>query len=107
MNIIKYWTKLLQANDKKYVKKVYYLLYQDILDNPNRKNWCSLLRNLLCSLGFQDVWMFQTVGDINLFLSIVKQRLRDQFCQNWEARLNDSSRALFYRNIVVYRFQPY
>ena len=32
------------------------------------------------------------------FLNLVKQRLTDQFIQNWNSRLNDSTRALFYRN---------
>ena len=30
------------------------MLYQDILDKPNTKNWRSLLRDLLFTLGFAD-----------------------------------------------------
>jgi hypothetical protein len=32
----------------------------------------------------------QGVGDINLFLAVVKQRLTDTFIQNWYATLRDS-----------------
>ena len=37
----------------------------------------------------------------------MKQRLTDNFIQDWQARLNDSSRANFYTNICSFRFQPY
>ena len=83
------------------------MLCQDILDKPNVKNWCSLLRNLLYSLGFQEIWYFQTVGNTKLFLSLVKQRINDQFIQNWNERLETSSRASFYRSIGIFQFQPY
>lgn len=62
---------------------------------------------LLCSLGFHNVWPYQTVGDVQLFLSLASQRIEDQLIQGWRARLNKSSRALFYRNISILRFQPY
>ena len=43
-------------------------------------------------------WLQKGVGDRVLFLNLVKKRLTDQFIQNWNSRLNDSTRALFYRN---------
>ena len=32
------------------------MLCEDILDRPNCKNWCSLLRDMLFTLDFADVW---------------------------------------------------
>ena len=59
----------------------------------------TLLRNLLGNPGFMDAWLEQSVRDrFFLFLNLVKQRLTDQFSQNWNSRPNDSTRALFYRN---------
>ena len=46
--------------------------------------------------------MSQGVGDINKFLSILKQRLTDSFIQNWRKRLNESSRASFYKEISAF-----
>ena len=46
-----------------------------------------------------EAWTQQNVGDVKVFLSVVKQRLSDNFIQNWNSRLNESSRALFYRNL--------
>ena len=76
-------------------KKVYNMLYNDVFYNPNRQNWCSLVKNLLSELGFIDAWIIQTVGDANLFLFNVKQRIRDQFIQKWNERLNNSTRVIF------------
>ena len=40
-------------------------------------------------------------------LSLFKQRSQDTFIQNWQSRINNSSRALFYRNIANFQFKPY
>jgi hypothetical protein len=104
---IKYWLRILQAKQNKYIFIVYNLLKTDVELCPNKTNWCTLLKDLLCSLGFVDAWIFQGVGNTEMFLSVVQQRLSDQFIQNWNARLNQSSRALFYNTIASFRFQPY
>ena len=106
-NIVKFWMKILCSNENKYVSRVYKLLKSDFENNPNIVNWCSKLKQLLCSLGFYDVWLQQSVGDIDMFLAILKQRLKDNFVQNWHERLHNSSRALFYRTIANFEFQSY
>ena len=40
-------------------------------------------------------------------MKIFKQRLQDNFVQEWHHRLNDSSRALFYREIASFDFKDY
>jgi hypothetical protein len=104
---IKYWLRILQATQTKYVFIVYNLLKTTVELCLNKTNWCTLLKDLLCSLGFVDAWIFQGVGDTEMFLAVVQQRLSDQFIQNWNAKLNQSSRALFYNTIASFRFQPY
>ena len=99
LKIIKYWFKILESKDNKYIKIIYNILTTDLELRPNIKNWVSLLRDLLCSLGFYEVWLFQGVGQKQTFFTIVKQRLRDTFIQNWRMRLNESSRAISYRDI--------
>ena len=58
----------------------------DINDRPNIQNWASLVRNTLSNLGVFNVWIAQGVGDVNIFLSVIKQRLSDTFVQNWHER---------------------
>ena len=107
VNIVRYWIKILESDERKYVKRIYNMMINDLIDSPNKLNWASLLRDTLCNLGFRDVWLAQSVGNSKLFLSIFKQRVHDTFIQTWESRLNDSSRALFYNNIRNFHFQSY
>ena len=105
--IIKYWFKILQASDRKNTKVIYRLMLNDIDERPNAKNWAAFVKNTLSNLGFFHVWEAQGVGDVNNFLSVFKQRVKDHFIQSWHERLNKSSRASFYREICVFEFQPY
>ena len=105
--IIKYWFKILLSEDVKYIKLVYNMMLEDLELNPNKTNWASLLRHLLFSMGFNEVWIQQGVGNINNFISVFKQRLTDNFIQNWQSRLAESSRAIFYRSFATFQFQPY
>ena len=82
------------------------MLKYDFESNPDKNNWCSLLYGLLCT-RFNDAWLFQDIGDSVLFLSLFKQRLNDQFIQNWNGRLEESSRAIFYKQISSFGFKPY
>ena len=47
------------------------------------------------------------MGDYAKFISLCRQRSNDTFIQNWRARLENSTRALFYNRIAVFQFQPY
>ena len=105
--IIKYWFKVVYADERKYISQIYKVMLNDIRDNQNIKNWASLVKNTLANLGFLDVWLAQGVGDVSKFLTLLKQRLSDHFLQNWNYRLAESSRASFYRVIGTFKFQPY
>ena len=98
LRIIKFWTKECMSHDNKYVKHVYNLLKEDSQLYPNRVNWASLVRDLLNNLGLHYAWTEQGVGNINAFMSLVRQRLTDHFIQNWNSRINESTRALCYKN---------
>lgn len=105
--IIKYWLKICRTNDNKYIKHIYNLLMSDIHLRPNKANWVSLIRDLLSNLGFYYAWENQSVGNEKVFLSLIRQRLTDNFIQNWNSRINDSSRALCYKNLSSFSFKPY
>ncbi len=96
VSIIKLWLNVCDRSNTKYTKLTYDLLVSDTYRYPTKINWASLVRDLLYNLGLGHAWIHQGVGDIRVFLSLVKQRINDQFLQNWYARLGTSSRALFY-----------
>ena len=59
------------------------------------------------SLGFNEVWINQGVGNRNPFLKIFKQRLSDSFLQDWNSRLTESSKANFYSLFSSFEHQIY
>ena len=44
------------------------MLKSDSDTYPSRKSWCALLKQLLGNLGYYEVWLFQEVGHVKLFL---------------------------------------
>jgi len=58
---------------------------------PSRKYVKTVLENL----GFYNVWLNPGVG--NLFLKMFKQRMRDNYLQDWNSDIENSSRARTYR----------
>ena len=105
--IIKYWFKILQCNERKYVSHIYKMMLADLEVYPNKVNWAYLVKDLLSRLGFYHVWLNQGVGNVNAFLNLFKQRLNDNFTQNWHERLSISSRAIFYINIADFKPKSY
>ena len=79
----------------------------DIERDDRNQNWALLVKKLLSNLGFYHVCLQQNVGDINIFLTLAKQRLSDNFIQKWNEELNQSSRAIFYKSILNFEFNPY
>ena len=105
--IIKFWLKVVNLEPHKFVRLMYDTMLRDIEINERKVNWAFLVRQLLCNLGFREVWMQQNVGNCNAFLAMFRQRVRDIFVQNWISELDNSSRALFYRSFANFKFQSY
>ena len=89
------------------IKYIYNQMLSDMERNVRKINWAVLVKNLLAEFGFYEVWLQQNVGDHEIFLVLFKQRVKDNFIQLWNSELNNSSRALFYRNISDFGFQFY
>ena len=109
INIVKYWLKIVFKPDNKLVTVVYNQRKSDFEGDDSMINWVVLVWKLLCDLGFHEVWLQQAVGDlhVSIFLSLLKQHELDHFRQSWHNEVQDSSRAVFYRNISDFHFQNY
>ena len=94
-NCIKYWCKLLYMHDNRYPNSYYKML--KALDEAGRENWVSEVRVLLYTYGFGYTLVAQDVGDIGLFISQFKIRLRDCMTQKWHSDITDSSRCDTYK----------
>ena len=94
--ITKYWLKIVTGNKCTLVNA----LYQDGLRNiedTQKYSWCRSVRTLLFELGFGDVWYNQGVADIDVFIACFQQCLYDIYKQGWRSRIDESTRASFYR----------
>ena len=74
LKCIKYWFKILCVGDDRLPKYCYYMSKR--LDDVGRVTWASKITHVLFTLGFEEVWLKQGVGNI-LFLEIFKQRVKD------------------------------
>lgn len=94
--ILKYWLHILLYKSK-VVYDVYKLLYNDV--NNGKTNWVSNVRDLLFSLGLNYVWISQDASSVSF--DFVKQRIIDQFVQQWSISVYDCEKLCIYRNIKV------
>ena len=53
------------------------------------------------------MWLSQGIGNKNNVLAEFKIRLNDNFVQNWNSRISESSRATFYSLSSNFNFQLY
>ena len=81
------------------------MLKRDADIYPNKISWVTLVRDLLSSLGIYEVWLAQGVDNTEFFMYIFKQRLHDNNLQLWHNRLENSTRAIFFREIIDFDFQ--
>ena len=49
---VKFWLKIHDAKERKYINVVYKLMLSDLKLHPNKTNWVSLMRDTLSRLGF-------------------------------------------------------
>ena len=63
--IMKFWFKMLSCGNTKYIKLVYNMMLNDLEANPALIDWASLSRDFLFSIGFNEVWLHQGVGNYN------------------------------------------
>ena len=59
--IIKYWLKMLNSNDNKYINYLYKTMLNDMLRYTETKHWACLVKQLLSSLGFLEVWRCSSI----------------------------------------------
>ena len=66
------------------------------------------MKTISIDIGFFfELWESQGVGNIQTFLNIFKQRMRDFFTQDWHSRLQNSTRARCYLTFANFQYQKY
>ena len=57
-------------------------------DEAGGINWVSAIRQLLCYNGFGYVWENEGTDNVNQFLALFLQSLKDQYLQQWHVRIS-------------------
>jgi len=91
---VKFWAKLLCMNDDRISKQCYIML--KTLDETGRYNWVTDVKGLLCRYGFNYIWLAQELGDIDLFITMFKQRVKDCALQEWHSNVCATSKLSYY-----------
>ena len=91
---VKYWLRIMCLSEERLPRKAYNMLNH--LQELGKKTWAYHIRQLLCTNGFGEVWLQQNVGDTNNFLSVFRQRLSDQFQQDWHSNIESKERFELY-----------
>ena len=96
--IISFWTKLVDSPiENKLSPKVYRVIYEMHASNKVTSPWIKFVKNLLCFLGFPDVWYSQNFVNANWLVRAVNQKLKDVFIQSWTSKINLDSESNVYR----------
>ena len=83
-------------------------MLQTITSDNTIVNWAALVRYMLFNLGFGYAWMQQGVTNRTYFISLFKQRLRDQYIQQWFTLVSTRSSCSIYKNVTNhFRCQNY
>ena len=75
------------------------MMLNDMVLFPNKNNWAIRIRHLLNNTGSYIVWQNQGERNEIAFLTLLRQRLQDNFIHDWYSRLDFSSRESLYRNL--------
>ena len=99
INMIRYWIKLLKADNTSLIKRIYCMLKIDADNNVsyNKNNWAYQIKLMLQNLGLGESWTNQQHCDI--FFPEIKQRILDQYYQSWYSDINNSQRLASYSRI--------
>ena len=98
LRVVKYFLKLF--NKKSSICILSNLIrkqFKESCDNPHSKSWTSNVRKLLQESGFNDVWLYPESVNVNSFIIMFRNRLKDLFISKWRIDVNDSPSLYLYK----------
>ena len=102
IHMVHYWLKLLKSRNNCVIKSIYSMLRNEADSNNsyNKLNWAYHVKSMLQSLGVTNLWIEQDMlmeqDNYDALLTIIKQRILDQYYQPWYSEINNSQRLISY-----------
>lgn len=95
--IISYWSNLTEFNSNRLSTMVYQVIYNLFEQGKCKSKWIKNIKNLVKNNGYANVWLSQNNFRRQWFRLSFKQKLKDQFLQQWNSLINSSSSGINYR----------
>jgi hypothetical protein len=102
--LLRFWWKILRADNSSIMKRCYLALLEppyDMLDYT-KYNWASQLRQMICSIGYSDVWEAQSADTLSTKFEEMVEHLRSKFRDEDHLRIQNSSFSSTYQEIKKY-----
>ena len=105
IRIIKFWFKMIGTSNI-IIESIVKSCISDV--SKGYTNWFSNVRTLLEKYGFLNVWLNPSSVNQNQFIAVFKQRLLDEYVQEWRASLNTNDVLILYRSVKDnFEMEPY
>ena len=87
LRAVKYWFKVLRMEDDRFPRLVYLSML-----NMESKNWASKIKDILNKYDLSEVWTSQNADNEREVLKVLRERLIEEYTQQWWSMLNTSPR---------------
>ena len=99
VRMINFWLSIVTGKPSKFSYILYKCLLNDTDDGIYEHKWIKYIREILHSVGRSDVLEIRDFKNVNIaaLKNSVIRTLKDQYMQNWETKLEKSSKGQHYR----------
>ena len=103
-----YWARLIVGKQTKY-SNILYRLCRQLNENYNMQfSWILFVKQIFNECGFSNIWETELFNNVDYLKCVIKQRLEDQFLQNWNSLLQNSPKAINYKTFKTeFKYEEY
>ena len=76
---------------------MYKILFSLNENGKLKSNWVDYVKHILCSNGYGNIWEAPNEFNKKWLIASLKQKLKDQYIQNWSSLVDQSSNGTNYR----------
>ena len=108
--MISFWCKLVSDDENKLSSRFYNLLCHYSDNRTLSSKWLDTIKHILDHTGFSNMFVMprNNSGNLSNFHMVIKQRLEDQYEQQWRNEINESSKCTLYRIFKTeFKFENY
>lgn len=96
-NVLNFWARILNANDKQISKILYNVTYRLNKVGLLKSDWILHVQNCLNNIEMYNLWISQSVSNRNCFKKVIKERLKNTYETKWSNDVFNNSKCYNYR----------